>query len=135
MSTLVINRRRVESVMILDMTGGIRLGETNAYLHETIKKLVNEGEKKILLNLAEVTKIDSSGMGELIAAWTTLQKNGGEIRLLNLTQGVEQLMLLTKLLTVFDTYENEPDAVMSFRTRATDPLDEKVQENAAVSFS
>jgi anti-sigma B factor antagonist len=135
MSTLVINRRSVDDVMILDMTGGIRLGESNAYLHQTIKELVNGGEKKILLNLGQVTKIDSSGMGELIAAWTTLQKNGGEIRLLNLTQGVEQLMLMTKLLTVFDTYENEPDAIRSFHVRPTNPLDEKVQENAAVSFS
>lgn len=111
---LIISKRRVNGVMILDLTGGIRLGEENTYLHQAIRELVTKGEKKLLLNLAQVSRIDSSGMGELIAAWTTLQKNGGEAKLLNLTQGVEQLMTLTKLLTVFETYENEADAIASF---------------------
>lgn len=118
--------------MILDLTGGIRLGEENAYLHNAIRELVNNGEKKLLLNLANVTRIDSSGMGELIAAYTTLQKNGGEAKLLNLTESVEQLMTLTKLLTVFDTYENEADAIASFNTRA---FDGELWKNADVSFS
>lgn len=135
MSKLVISKRRIDGVMILDLEGGIRLGEENAYLHNTIRSLVNEGEKRVLLNLAEVTKIDSSGMGEVIAAWTTLQKAGGEVRLLNLTQSVEQLMLMTKLLTVFDTYENEADALASFKPKTTNPLDSQIWDDAKVSFS
>ena len=135
MSKLVISQRRVDDVMILDLEGGIRLGEENAYLHNTIRTLVADGEKKVLLNLAQVSKIDSSGMGELIAAFTTLQKNGGEVRLLNLTQSVEELMLMTKLLTVFDTYENEADALKSFKSKTTGPLDQKTVQNSQVSFS
>lgn len=135
MSTLIISKRMIEGVLVLDLSGGIKLGEENAYLHKTIKELVAAGEKKILLNLAAVTKIDSSGMGELIAAWTTLQKNDGEVRLLNLTKSVEELMLMTKLLTVFDTYENEADAIASFKSRDTNPLDAQIWKNAEVSFS
>jgi anti-sigma B factor antagonist len=135
MSTLIISKRRKDGVMILDLSGGIKLGEENAYLHHTIKDLVTAGEKKILLNLGEVTKIDSSGMGEIIAAWTTLQTNGGEVRLLNLTKSVEELMMLTKLLTVFETYENEDDAIASFKAKTTNPLDNQVWKNAEVSFS
>lgn len=135
MSKLVISKRRLNGVMILDLDGGIRLGEENAYLHTTIRSLVKNGEKKILLNLAKVTKIDSSGMGEMIAAWTTLQKSGGEIRLLNLTQAVEELMLMTKLLTVFETYEDEADAIAGFQTRTTNPLDVDIVKQAGVSFS
>ena len=134
MSKLVISKRRIDGVMILDLEGGIKLGEENAYLHTTIRSLVTAGEKKILLNLGQVTKIDSSGMGELIAAWTTLQQAGGEVRLLNLTQGVEQLMLLTKLLTVFETYENEADALASFTPKTTSPLDAEIWERADVSL-
>lgn len=135
MSKLVISKRRIDGVMILDLEGGIRLGEENSYLHNTIRSLVTAGEKKVLLNLGQVSKIDSSGMGELIAAWTTLQKNGGEVRLLNLTQSVEELMLMTKLLTVFETYENEADALKSFKSKTTGPLDQKIWQNSEVSFS
>lgn len=135
MGTLIISKRRRDGVMILDLAGGIKLGEENAYLHNTIKELVSSGEKKILINLGAVTKIDSSGMGELIAAWTTLQKSGGEVRLLNLTQSVEELMTLTKLLTVFETYENEDDAISSFISKTTNQLDKTVWKNAEVSFS
>ncbi len=135
MSKLIISKRRIDGVMILDLSGGIRLGEENAYLHNTIRSLVSAGEKKVLLNLAEVSKIDSSGMGEMIAAWTTLQKNGGEVRLLNLTQSVAQLMMLTKLLTVFETYENETDALQSFKVKSADPVDAQVRAKSEVSFS
>ena len=135
MSTLIISKRRMDGVMVLDLAGGIKLGEENLYLHRTIKDLVAAGEKKILLNLGQVTKIDSSGMGEIIAAFTTLQTNGGEVKLLNLTHSVEELMTLTKLLTVFETYENEADAIASFKVRTTNPLDKQVWKNAEVSFS
>jgi anti-sigma B factor antagonist len=135
MGTLIISKRRINGVMILDLHGGIRLGEENAHLHNAIRDLVSKGEKRLLLNLGEVTKIDSSGMGELIAAYTTLQTNGGEAKLLNLTQSVEHLMTLTKLLTVFETYENESDAVASFAPKTTNPLDGEIWKNADVSFS
>ena len=135
MSKLVISKRRINGVMILDLEGGIRLGEENAYLHNAIRSLVSAGEKKILLNLAQVKKVDSSGMGEMIAAWTTLQKNGGEVRLLNLTQSVEELMMMTKLLTVFETYENEADAIASFATKTTSPVEPQIWKDADVSFS
>ena len=135
MSKLIISKRRIDGVMILDLEGGIKLGEENAYLHNTIRELVTAGEKKVLLNLGQVTKIDSSGMGELIAAWTTLQKAGGEVKLLNLTHGVEQLMLLTKLLTVFETYEDETDAIASFKSKTTDQVDAQIWKSADVSFS
>jgi anti-sigma B factor antagonist len=135
MSTLIISKRRVDGVLILDLQGGVRLGEENAYLHNAIRQLVENGERKVLLNLGQVTKIDSSGMGELIAAWTTLQKNGGEVKLLNLTKSVEELMTLTKLLTVFETYEDEKDGVASFSSKATNPLDGEIWNKANVSFS
>ena len=135
MSKLVISKRRINGVMILDLEGGIRLGEENSYLHNAIRSLVSAGEKKILLNLAQVKKVDSSGMGEMIAAWTTLQKNGGEVRLLNLTQSVEELMMMTKLLTVFETYENEADAIASFTTKTTSPVEPQIWKDADVSFS
>jgi|SRR5687768_5114963 len=135
MSKLIISKRKLNGIMILDLQGGIRLGEENAYLHNTIRSLVSAGEKKVLLNLGQVTKIDSSGMGELIAAWTTLQKSGGEVRLLNLTHSVEELMLMTKLLTVFDTYENEADALASFTSKTTNPLEGSIWKDAEVSFS
>ena len=134
MSKLIISKRRIGGVMVLDLHGAIKLGEENSYLHKTIRYLVGVGEKKVLLNLGDVTKIDSSGMGELIAAWTTVQKEGGEVKLLNLTKGVEELMTLTKLLTVFDTYENEQDALLSFKDKTTQPLDAQIFNSAEVSF-
>ena len=135
MSSLIINERRIGGVTILDLVGDIRLGQGNAYLHNAIRKVVENGEKNILLNLAQVTKIDSSGLGELVAAWTTLRKSDGEAKLLNLTQTVEHLMTLTKLLTVFDTYENEADAIASFQSKVTGPLDAGVWNNAEARLS
>lgn len=135
MSTLIISKRRIDGVLILDLQGGIRLGQENSHLHNAIRRVVENGEKKVLVNLAQVTKIDSSGMGELIAAWTTLQKNGGEAKLLNLTKTVEELMTLTKLLTIFETYEDERDAIASFKPKNTNPLDGEIWTKANVSFS
>lgn len=119
MTTLKIGTRRVGSVVIVDLDGQIRIGETNINLHKTIQDLVAAGERKVLLNLAAVTHIDSSGLGELVGGHTTLEKNDGEMKLLNLTERVSELMMITKLLTVFDVFENEADAVASF-DKATD---------------
>ena len=114
MTTLKIGTRRSGSVVIVDLEGQIRIGETNIDLHKTIQDLVAAGERKVLINLAAVTHIDSSGLGELVGGHATLEKNDGEMKLLNLTERVSELMMITKLLTVFDVFENEAEAVASF---------------------
>lgn len=120
MSNLTITTRTIDDVTILDLEGKIRLGEGNKHLHEEVRALVAGGCKKAIVNLEKVSNIDSSGLGELIAGFTTLEKNGGEMKLLNLTKRVEELMMLTKLLTVFDVFENEQDALNSFKKDAAD---------------
>ena len=116
MKNLNITERRNNSIVILDLEGNIRLGEGSRELHDKIRHLVDNGEKKILLNLANISYIDSSGLGELVAGYTTLQKHAGEMKLLHLTGRITELMMITKLLTVFDVYENEQEAIDSFRT-------------------
>lgn len=115
MKNLNITERRNKSIVILDLEGNIRLGEGSRELHDKIRFLVESGEKKILLNLANVSYIDSSGLGELVAGYATLQKNVGDMKLLHLTGRISELMMITKLLTVFDVYENEEEAVNSFK--------------------
>jgi anti-sigma B factor antagonist len=115
MNNLNITERRSGSVTVLDLQGNIRLGEGNIELHNILRFLVEKGERRILLNLANVTYIDSSGLGELVAGFTTLQKNGGELKILRLTERVRELMVITKLLTVFDVFDDEQEAVGSFR--------------------
>jgi len=115
MSNLNIAERRSDSVVILDLQGKIKLGEGNLELHQILRNLVEKGEKKILLNLADVSNVDSSGLGELIAGYATLQKNGGDLKLLNLTERVNELMVITKLLTVFDAFDDEAQAIASFK--------------------
>ncbi len=115
MNNLNISERRNGSVTVLDLQGNIRLGEGNIELHNVLRFLVEKGERRVLLNLAGVTYIDSSGLGELVAGYTTLQKHNGELKLLHLTLRVHELMVITKLLTVFDIYEDETEAVNSFQ--------------------
>lgn len=136
MSNLTITRRATEGVVILDLAGKIRLGEGNLDLHRTLRSLVEQNEKKVLLNLADVSSIDSSGLGELVAGYATLEKSGGELKLLNLTERVAELMMITKLLTVFDVYETEADAVKSFKPdveRITQPLDQEATTKEAIA--
>jgi anti-sigma B factor antagonist len=126
MSSLQIFKRSVDGVMILDLKGPIRIGEGNLDLHRVISSLVEQNERRILLNLANVTYIDSSGLGELVAGYTSIEKNGGEMKLINLTDRVTELMMITKLLTVFDVFDNESEAIKSFAPDAekvkTEPL-------------
>lgn len=129
MNNLNITERRSDSVVILDLEGKIRLGQGNLELHQALRLLVERGEKKVLLNLADVSNIDSSGLGELIAGYATLQKNGGDLKLFNLTDRVSELMMITKLLTVFDVYENEALAIESFDGER--PTDGTVSEASA----
>jgi anti-sigma B factor antagonist len=106
--------RKVDNVTIVDLSGRITLGEGSVVLRDTIRDLISKGDKKILLNLGEVTYIDSSGIGELVSAFTTVRNQGGELKLLNLTKKVHDLLQITKLYTVFDVKDDEATAIQSF---------------------
>ena len=108
------SNRRVDGVTILDLSGRITLGEGSVVLRDQIRDLLGKGEKKILLNLGDVTYIDSSGIGELVSAFTTVRNQGGDLKLLNLTKKVHDLLQITKLYTVFDVKDDEASAVASF---------------------
>ncbi|HWF88109.1 MAG TPA: STAS domain-containing protein [Pyrinomonadaceae bacterium] len=115
MAELNINERQAGDVTILDMSGKITIGEGSVALRTAIRRLLEEGKKRILLNLAGVSYIDSSGIGELVSSFTAINKEGGQLKLLNLTQKLRDLLTITKLLTVFDVYESEADALNSFK--------------------
>jgi anti-sigma B factor antagonist len=106
--------RQVDGVTILDLSGRITLGEGSVTLREAVQDVVAKGEKKILLNLANVDYIDSSGLGELVSAFTSVKNSGGELKLLHLTKKVHDLLQITKLYTVFDVKDEEAAAVSSF---------------------
>lgn len=106
--------RQVDGVTIVDLSGRITLGEGSVVLRDTVRDLVNKGDKRILLNLGDVTYIDSSGIGELVSAFTTVRNGGGELKLLNLTKKVHDLLQITKLYTVFDVKDDETVAIQSF---------------------
>ena len=112
---LYIHERRERDVAVLDLKGRIRISGGTLALHKSIRCLVEEGKTKILLNLAGVTHIDSTGLGELISSYVTLSNQGGEIKLVHLTERLRDIMTITKLLTVFDVYDDEPDALASFK--------------------
>ncbi len=114
MSELKISERQVGDVTILNLEGKITIGEGSVALRTAVRRLLSEGKKKILLNLGGVSYIDSSGIGELVSSFTTVNKDGGSLKLLNLTQKVQDLLAITKLLTVFDVYEDENEALASF---------------------
>jgi anti-sigma B factor antagonist len=115
MAELNISERQAGDVTILDMSGKITIGEGSVALRTAIRRLLEEGKKKILLNLAGVGYIDSSGIGELVSSYTAINKDGGQLKLLNLTQKLQDLLTITKLLTVFDVYESEAEALESFK--------------------
>ncbi len=116
MINLYINQRAVGNVIILDLKGRVRVGGTTISLHRSIRNLVEEGKMQILLNLANVTAIDSSGLGELVASQITLGNKGGEIKLFHLTEALRELMATTRLVTVFDIYDTESEALSSFKS-------------------
>jgi len=111
---LKIESREVAHVTILDVEGRIILGDEIGLLRDAVHSLVNQGKKKIILNLAGVDYIDSSGVGELVGCFTTVRNAGGELKLLNLTQKVQDVLHVTKLYTVFDVRDDEFNAVKSF---------------------
>jgi anti-sigma B factor antagonist len=112
--SMKISTRQVDGVTIVDCSGRITLGEGSVTLRDTVSQLLAKGQKKILLNLGEVNYIDSSGIGELVSAFTTVRKQGGDLKLLNLTKKVHDLLQITKLYTVFDVKDDETSAVKSF---------------------
>ena len=114
MAELDVKERQAGDVTILDMSGEVRIGEGAVALRDSIRNLADQGKKKVLLNLAGVKYMDSTGVGELIANYTTITRQGGQLKLLNLTDRIQNLLVITKLLTVFDSYENEAEALKSF---------------------
>lgn len=113
-----IEERTAGDIIILDITGKMTLGEGDEILKDKINSLVLDGHKKIVLNLAGVPYIDSSGLGEIVRTYTTVSRQGGSLKLLNLTKRITDLLAITKLLTVFETHDSEEDAVRSFSASA-----------------
>ncbi len=113
-----IEERSAGDVTVLDLKGKMTLGEGDELLKDKVNSLTNQGRRKIVLNLAEVPYIDSAGLGEIVRTYTTVTREGGQLKLLSLTKRITDLLAITKLLTVFETYENEADAVRSFTSSA-----------------
>jgi anti-sigma B factor antagonist len=109
-----IEERPTGDVMVLDLKGKMTLGEGDELLKDKINSLVHQGRRKVVLNLEGVPYIDSAGLGEIVRTYTTISRQGGSMKLLNLTKRITDLLSITKLLTVFETYDNEADAVRSF---------------------
>ena len=113
-----ISERAVGDVVVLDVKGRITLGDGDEILKDKVNAVVNAGKKKIILNLAEVPYVDSAGLGEIVRTYTTVSRQGGSLKLLNLTKRISDLLSITKLLTVFETFDTEPEAVKSFSASA-----------------
>ncbi|MFL6277636.1 MAG: STAS domain-containing protein [Blastocatellia bacterium] len=114
MAQLTINQRQAGEVTILDLSGKITIGEGSVQLREAVKDLLASGKKNILLNLGNVSYVDSSGIGELVSSYTTTSNQGGHLKLLSLGKKIKDLLMITKLLTVFQTYDDEQQAIASF---------------------
>jgi len=112
---LTITSREVDGVTVLDLNGRITLGEGSVQLREAIRDLISKGSKTILLNMGDVNYIDSSGLGELVSAYTTAKNQGSQVKLLSLTKKVKDVLQLTKLYTVFDIYDDEASAIGSYK--------------------
>jgi anti-sigma B factor antagonist len=113
-----IEERAVGDVVVLDLKGRVTLGDGDELLKDKVNSLVNRGFKKIVLNLAEVPYVDSAGLGEIVRTYTTVSRQGGSLKLLNLTKRISDLLAITKLLTVFETFDTESDAIKSFPASA-----------------
>jgi anti-sigma B factor antagonist len=112
--SMKVKTRQVDGITILDLSGRITLGEGSVTLRDAVRDVIAKGSNKILLNLGEISYIDSSGIGELVSAFTTTRNSGGELKLLNLTKKVQDLLQITKLYTVFDIKDDEATAVAAF---------------------
>ncbi len=109
-----IEERPTGDVMILDLAGKLTIGDGDELLRDKINSLLQQNKRRLLLNLAEVPYIDSAGLGEIVRTYTTVKNNGGDLKLLNLTKRIEDLLAITKLATVFESFDSEQDAVNSF---------------------
>ena len=109
-----IEEREVGEVIILDLSGRLTIGEGDEFLKDKINSLIQQGRRKLLLNLEGVPYIDSAGLGEIVRTYTTVSRQGGKLKLVHLTKRIQDLLAITKLLTVFDTYDSEQEAVQSF---------------------
>jgi len=109
-----IDERTIGDVVVLDIKGRVQLGEGDEMLKDKVNSLVQQGHRKIVLNLAEVPYIDSAGLGEIVRTYTTVSRQGGQLKLVYLTKRITDLLSITKLLTVFETFENEADALKSY---------------------
>jgi anti-sigma B factor antagonist len=109
-----IAERAVSDVTVLDLKGKMTLGEGDELLKDKINSLLQQGKKKLVLNLEGVPYIDSAGLGEIVRTYTTVSRQGGSLKLLNLTKRIEDLLSITKLLTVFETFDTEAEAIQSF---------------------
>jgi anti-sigma B factor antagonist len=114
MADITITERQAGDVTILDLVGKVTIGEGSVALRSTIRRVLGEGKTKLILNLGQVGYIDSSGIGELVSSFTAVNKEGGTLKLLNLTEKIQDLLAITKLLTVFDVFEDEASALASF---------------------
>jgi anti-sigma B factor antagonist len=114
--SLNVKTRKVDGALIVDMSGRLTIGEPVLLLRETLRNHINDGARQIILNLGDVSYIDSSGLGELVSAYTTVRNKQGDVKLLNLTSKAKDLLQMTKLLTVFDTYDDEAKAIASLKS-------------------
>jgi anti-sigma B factor antagonist len=113
--SLSLKTRKVDGIVVLELSGKLTIGEPVLLLRETLRTHGNEGERKYILNLGDVSYIDSSGLGELVSTYTTIRNKGGDVKLLKLTTKTRDLLQMTKLLTVFDTYDDEAKALASLK--------------------
>lgn len=111
-----IKERVIDGVSVLDLSGKIVLGEGDLQVKDRIKDLLAEGQKQILLNLGEVSYVDSAGLGALISSYTTVKREGGQLKLVNLTKRIQDLLAITKLITVFDCFDGEKEALASYKS-------------------
>ena len=138
MSNLSISEREVQGATILDLSGKITLGESNRQLHEAIRRLIAEGKNDLILNLAKVGFIDSSGLGEIVAGFTTVKAAGGSLKLINLPDRLGDLMTITKLYTVFEIYDSEAAGIEAFQSKknlTTQPLEPNFATDAKAGSS
>jgi anti-sigma B factor antagonist len=112
---LTINQRQVEGLTVLDLSGKITIGEGSTRFRDAIRRLMEQDNRQVVLNFADVNYVDSSGIGELVSAYTSLSNQGGQLKLLNLPKRIRDLLRITKLLTVFETFDDESVAVRSFK--------------------
>ena len=113
--SLILKTRKVDGVVILDLSGKLTIGEPVLLLRETLRSQASDGARKFILNLGDVSYIDSSGLGELVSSYTSVRGKGGDVKLLKLTSKTRDLLQMTKLLTVFDVYDDEDKAVSTLK--------------------